>query len=75
VVAYSAPLAPVRVLPARYSFYEPAVAAPVYSSPVYSGTDYRRLSGRRVYNYNYYGPHTYPYAYGSSYYTPGYFRY
>ena len=80
VVAYSAPLAPVRVLPARYSFYQPAVVAPVYasqvySSPVYSSTYYRGPSGRRVYNYTDYGPYTYPYAYGSNYYTPGYFRY
>src|SRR5262245_51321774 len=79
VVAYSAPLAPVRVLPTRYSFYQPAVVAPVhasqvYSSPVYSSTYSRGASGRRVDNYTDYGPYTYPYAYGSNYYTPGFFR-
>src|SRR5262249_9147775 len=80
VVAYSAPLAPVRVLPARYSFYQPAVVAPVYgsqvyASPVYSSSYYRGPSGRRVYNYTDYGPFTYPYAYGSHYSSRGFFRY
>jgi hypothetical protein len=86
VVTYSAPVVaysvPTQVLPVRYSFYSPPVVA--YSAPVYAGTYapyasttyYRRgLFGRRVYNTTYYGPYTYPAAYGSAYYTPGYFRY
>jgi hypothetical protein len=85
VVTYSAPVVaysvPTRVVPVRYSFYSPPVVA--YSAPVYAGTyapyasttHSRGLFGRRVYNTTYYGPFAYPAAYGSAYYTPGYFRY
>ncbi len=74
VVTYAAPAA-AYVAPVRYSFYQPPVVTPAYS---YSTSYYVRpgLFRPRVYSATtYYGPAVTPAYYGSSYYTPLYYRY